>query len=284
MANVAIVTDSSCCLPPSMLKEYQISVAPTYVVINGKAFRDGLDISTAEFWQHFRTSKELPTTSAASPGDFLKIFASFGQNIDSILCVTLSQRLSATYTAALQAKEMLSAEKPGLKIDIFDSKTSVGALGFIAIEAARAAMAHKSLAEVKDVAQRIGTKAKYFIVLESPKYIVRIGRAPNTPPPPPEQLKFCPIMGVVKNEGLVDMLGREPDMKTAVERASSMIADYANNGPLHVMLHYSESVQEIKWLEEIIKDRYNCAEVYVSQFSPVVVTALGPSVGIAFYT
>ena len=74
-------------------------------------------------------------------------------------------------------------------------------------------------------------------------------------------------------------------MVDAQRKAVNMIKEYADTQrPLHVMLHYSENGKEVSDLEQMVTSEYNCSEVYVSEFSPVVVTALGPSVGLAFYS
>ena len=63
------------------------------------------------------------------------------------------------------------------------------------------------------------------------------------------------------------------------------MASYADTSkPWHAMLHYSRDKNEIKELEKQIRARYNCAELYTSEFSPVVAAAPAPSGGIAFYS
>jgi len=122
MRKVSIVTDSSSCLPQKIINDYGISVAPNCVVIGEKAYRDQLDITTAEFWKKFRESDETPKTSAVSPGDFMSIFTELSNNTDNIACVVLSQKLSATYSAAVQAKEVIKEERPNINIEIVDTR------------------------------------------------------------------------------------------------------------------------------------------------------------------
>ena len=49
MSKVGIVTDSTNCLPPELIKKYGVRVVPVCMVINGKVYRDLIDISLAEF-------------------------------------------------------------------------------------------------------------------------------------------------------------------------------------------------------------------------------------------
>jgi DegV family protein with EDD domain len=188
-------------------------------------------------------------------------------------------------STAVQAKEMARAKFSNLKIEIVDSKTSIGALSYIALEAARIAEAGASLAQVVEGARQIIPRAKYLIVLETAKYIMRIGRGPEEAKKLVEQANFNPIMGVLRDTGTVDMLGKELTMMGAQGKAVAMIQDYADvKKPLHAMLHYSRDKAEVSELEKMIRRKYNCEELYLNEFSPVVVAALGPSVGIAFYS
>jgi DegV family protein with EDD domain len=180
---------------------------------------------------------------------------------------------------------MARAKFPKFKIEIIDSKTSIGALSYVVLEAARIAQSGAALSEVVEGARQIIPRAKYLIVLETAKYILRIGRGPEEAKKLAEQANFNPIMGVVRDTGTVDMLGKELTMTNAQRKAVDMIQDYADvKKPLHVILHYSRDKSETNELEKMIRRKYNCEELYLSEFSPVVVAALGPSVRIAFYS
>ena len=179
MSRVGIVTDSTNCLPEELIKEYDIRVVSVGFSFDGKAYRDK-DITNDEFWRLFHEAKGMPTTSAASMGDFASVFTELGKSSDNIVCVVVSKALSATHEAATQARDMVKAEQPGLNIEIIDSKTSAGALGFIVLEASRAARAGKSLAEVVQIAQDMIPRVKFFVALDTLKYLIKGGRAPKT--------------------------------------------------------------------------------------------------------
>ena len=280
MTQVGIVVDSSSCFPLDLAKEYGLIIAPNWVIIDKIGFRDQVDISTAEFWKKFDSAKTSITTSIVSPGDFVNIFRKLAQSTDSIACFTLSPKLSGTMNSAVQAKEMVLAEVPGLKIEIIDSKSSIGALSYTALEAARTARAGGDMKAVVKRAQEIIPRTKYLLVLETAKYIMRIGRGPEEAKKLAEQANFNPIMGVVRDTGMVDMLGKEATLADAQRKAVDLMASYADTSkPWHVMLHYSRDKNEIKELEKQIRAKYNCAELYTSEFSPVVVAALDPPWG-----
>jgi len=49
MARIAVVTDSVACVPQELVEKYNIHVVPFHVVWAGQDYRDGVDLSPAEF-------------------------------------------------------------------------------------------------------------------------------------------------------------------------------------------------------------------------------------------
>ncbi len=284
MSKVGIVTDSTSCLPNELIKEYGILMAPVHLVIEGKDYRDQVDITPSEFWRIFKSLKELPTTAAAGPGDWINAITEMAKSTDNIVCITLSKKLSATHEGAVQARDIMKSEHPNINIEVIDSETATGALGFVVLEAARAAHAGKSLAEVVQVAQDTLTRVKFFMSPDTLKYLIRIGRAPKTAVIG-DLLQVKPIIGMVKRTGLVESLGKTRGKRKAMAKMVEMIADYIDTTkPVHIIVHYSERIEDVEELKEMVTSRYNCSEVYVSEFTPVMAAAMGPVVALAFYS
>lgn len=283
MANVGIVTDSTSCLPPELVKEYGIRIVPVGLVIDGKSYRD-TDLTNDEFWRLFYAAKDLPTTSAASPGDFAEVFSELAASTDSIACILLSKALSATYEAAVQAREIVKSEHPNLKIELVDSKTATGALGFIVLEAARAAKAGRSLAEVVETAQAMVPRAKFLVEMSTLKYLIKIGRAPKTAVIG-DILQLKPIIGMVSCTGLVESLGRARTKRKAMLKMVDMVQKYIDvNKPVHMMVHYTDGIADGKELRDLVASRFKHAEIYLTPYTPVMASATGPVVALSFYS
>lgn len=284
MAKVGIVTDSINCLPDEIIKEYDIRVAPYHLIINGKDYRDKIDITPAEFWKMFKDLKELPTTGTPSPGEYVEIFSELAKSTDSILCIVISMALSAANKSAEVARDIVLKEHPKLTIDIFDSKNAVGAQGFVVLEAARAAQAGESLKDVIKVAQDLVPRVKYIAALHTLKYLIKGGRAPKTAIIG-EFLSVKPIIGIVKDPGLVDSLGKERGKRKAMLKLVEIVSDHADTSkPLHVMVNYTDNLADGFELKEVVTSRYNCAEVYLTDLTPVMTAHTGPAIGLCFYS
>jgi len=285
MSEVGIVTDSTNCLPPELIKEYGIRVVPVGIVINGKPYRDQIDITPAEFWRIFKDLKEPPSTSAANPQDFVDTFTELGKVTDNIVCILLPKALSATHESAVQAMKIVTEENPRLKIEIIDSKTAAGALGFIVLEAARAAKAGKSLAKVIEVAHNMIPRVKFVAALDTLKYLMKTGRAPKVAGFIGNMMQVKPIIGIVSGTGKVDALGRARGKQKCLLRLVATAKKHLDiKKPLHLMVHYSDNPEEADRLREIITAELNCVEVYTTAYTPVMSCAAGPQVALSFYS
>lgn len=283
MQKVGIVTDSTNCLPPELIQELGIRVVPVGMVINGKVYRDQVDIDLAGFRKLSENLEEQPSTAAGNPADFLAVFQELSETTDKILCILVSKALTATHESAYLAKRMIRQEKPDLRIEVLDSRTSAGALGFIVLEAARAAEAEKDWDQVIEVARGMILRVIYLASLDSLDYLIRIGRAPKSTSLG-EALNVKPIIGFVDDTGLVEVVSRVRGKRKALETLAKLIQRYVDaKGDLHVMVHHMDGAVEAEELKDLITSRYRCVEVYTSEYTPVMLSAVGPMIGLAAY-
>ena len=157
-SDVVVITDSVANLSPEMVTRYGIEIVPIVLLIGGKLYRDGVDISPTEAYKMFLKDPDRFNTSPSSPGHYLEAYSEASKRAKNIFCVTLSSKLSTGYQMALVAKEEAGKELPGIRIEVMDSQNVTASEGFIALAAARAAGAGKSLAEVVKSAEEVKKK------------------------------------------------------------------------------------------------------------------------------
>jgi DegV family protein with EDD domain len=282
--NVRIVTDSTCCLPQEFVDQYEISVLPVGLIIEDKVYRDCIDISLDEICRRIEEGKKQPTTAAVSPGEFVDTFSMLAESSENIVCILVSKVLTATQESAYQAKRQIRAKYPDLNIEIIDSKTSAGALGFIVAEAARVAQQGKTMAEVIEIVRDMISRVMYLATLDTLKYLINIGRAPRSGTIG-EMLNIKPIIGFVDDTGTIDVIARVRGKNQSLLKMIGLIGEYIETKPsIHVMVHYSVSREEGEELKDKINARYKCSELYITPYSPVMVSATGPMTGISFYS
>jgi len=284
MSKVRIVTDSTNCLPAELIKEYDIRVIPYHLIMDGRDYIDQIDITAAEFWQRFSSLKEIPTTGIPGPGEMADVYTELAKSADSIVSIHVSKAISAIYESFQAARETTLEKHPNLNIEPIDSKCAAGALGFIVLEAARAAQAGKSLSEVVRIAQEMVPRVKWLCVLDTLKYLIKGGRAPKTAYIG-EMLQIKPIIGFVTDSGKVDSLGKERGKKKAMLKMVDMVKDYVDaSKPLHIIAHYTDRIEDGNELRDMVTSRYNCVEVYITDLTPVMTAHTGPAVALSVYS
>ncbi|MEW6141852.1 MAG: DegV family protein [Chloroflexota bacterium] len=279
---VTVVTDSTSCLPDELLERYSIRVIPLHLLLNGRDLRDRIDISPKEVYQLLAEGGKPPTTSAINPGEFAQVFSELAAASRAVLYVSVSQALSATYECAQRAAEMVRSDNPGAQVEVVDSRTSCGAMGFVALEAARRAAGGGTLKEVVQEAEALVPRVKYMCIRETLRYLMRMGRASATAT---ESLDVRQITGLDMETGRVQLLRKLNQDEDRVKALGEMVVEMVSERQMvHAIVHFSNNRDEGERLKRLISRHLKCAELYMSEYSPLVTCASGPLLGVGFYS
>ena len=283
MAKVGIITDTTNCLPPELIRELEIRIAPMTYTMEGKTYRDGVDITRDDFYKIFKNLTQPTYTTGVTIKDFLEAFRKTGETTSDILAIVISGGLSATYKAALSAKELMQSEAPGIKIEVLDSRTVLGALGFIVLEAARGAKAGMDLNQVLEIAKNMMPRVRWMFMVESLKYLIKCGRAPKVGGWVGEMLNVKPILGMSGPAGVVQPIERIRGRDKAIVRMIELAKKDIGEKPAHLIIHFAEMAEEGEKLKKLIFPQINSVEVYVSEFTPIMMLSTGPVLGLSYY-
>ncbi len=278
---VAVITDSVACLNRELAEKYQIGIIPINFFTGGKIYRDWVDITPSETYKLFLADPDSFNSSSASPAECLQAFRQASQNAPNILCITLSIKLSTLYNAALDAAELARTELPGTTIEVMDSGSATPSEGMIALAAARAAAEGKDLPEVIQAAEKVKAKVGAIVLLDTIRHVYRSGRIPKIASLLGSALNIRPILTV---SGVVHFSGMVRSRKQGIERILQMMRDRVGNRPVHVAVTHAFALDEAEKLMKRVSAEFNCIEVWLSEFSPVMGYACGTgTVGVAYY-
>jgi len=282
MQKVAIVTDTIACLPPEMVEQYQLRILPINLYFGDKVYKDGVDMTPTEAYELFLKDPEHFATSAPSPTVCLEAYREASKRTTNILCVTVSSKLSMLYDSARLAKEQAKEELPGTTIEILDSGTATAAEGFVALAAARAAEEGKNLTEVVKAAEEMRDKVNVVVLLDTIRYVYRSGRIPKVAARAGSVLNIKPIFTI---SGVVRFMGVVRSKESGVERLLKTMRDKVGLSPVHVAVMHAYALEEAERLKERIASEFNCSELWLSEFSPVMGYACGTgTLAVAFYS
>jgi DegV family protein with EDD domain len=284
LQRVAIVTDTTACLLPEHVKEYGIVVVPVALIFEDRVYRDGIDISPADFYELLRQSRKLPTTSGSSPDPYLEAYEKASKKAESIVCITEPSGFSAMFNSARLAMEMARTTLGGVAIEVIECATAAAGLGLVTLAAARAAASGKALKEVIDITKYIMFRVSLFAMLDTLHYLVKGGRVPQAAALVNSVLQIKPVFTLNRGEAHTVALSRT--VEGAMKHILRMMEQKAVRGqPLHVVVMHANAIDRALELRNRISAQFECSELFITEFTPVMGVHTGPGlVGVAFYS
>ncbi len=173
MSKIAIVTDSTSTITPSLAKEMGVFVAPIQVSIDDKVYEDMIDCFPDDVVEALKSHKEIKT-SQPNIGYVENLFHQLkAEKYDHIIVISVSSVLSGTYqTFRLCA---VNAEVEALST-IIDTFTICGACKQAVIVAKRMADEGKSVEEIVNIINVIAKDSKTYILPDNLEQLIHGGR------------------------------------------------------------------------------------------------------------
>jgi DegV family protein with EDD domain len=170
---IRVVTDSTADLPSHVAAAAEIVVVPCQVIFGTTAYREGVDISTSEFYERLVSAETLPTTSQPPVGDFVRTYAQLvEEGASAIVSVHLASAYSGVYSTAVMAAQEIRA----IEIEVIDSGTTSLGLGLVALEAAEQCTTGRPLREVAESVRAATARIRLLALLDTLHYIRAGGR------------------------------------------------------------------------------------------------------------
>ena len=277
-----IVTDSGTDvgLSPDEMASLNIHVVPLVVTLDGKSYREGVDIQPGEFYRLLAATDSLPITSQPSAGEFAETYRRLAATDPDILSIHISSGLSGTVNAARAGAELV----PEANVTVIDTKTLSAAAGWQAEAAARAAKAGWLKEWILGLIARIGQASDSAYTLKELKYLIHGGRISHMKGLIASVLHIKPMIGVEKEGGTYVQLGQARSFKRAVRGLADLIAKHhAPGSALRVQVLHAYNPEGATMLREQVDQRFDCTWLPMGPMSLVLGAHTGPSmVGVAY--
>jgi DegV family protein with EDD domain len=266
---VKIVTDSVADIPPEIVQELGISIIPVLVRFGEDTYRDGIDMTTDQFYARLVSSKVMPTTSVPSLDMFARTYARLAEETDEILVIMLSAKLSGLYNAALQSAALIEGK---CRIVVVDSRQAVMAQGFIVIKAARAARDGASLDEILGIVDQNLSRVEMHAAFDTLEYLQRGGRIGRAQAFLGSMLRVNPI--ITLKDGVVEPAGRARSRSKAIDHLYEFAAGYSHIEELAV--EGAACPDDVERMIERLSAIFPRERILRSRTTPVIGTHTGP--------
>lgn len=273
---LGIVTDSTSDLPQYLIDEHEIEVVPAVLVIDGRPYIDGIDISREEYYTRLPEMKQSPTTASPSTGDFVRRFQKlFDAGCDHILSIHAAVELTTIVDVARMAAHDFRE-----RITVLDSGSLSLGLGFQVLAAIQARLDNLSLDGILEAIRSTRKRSKVIAALDTMEYLRRSGRVPGTVAALGGLLRIKPIVELL--DGEVKPLGAVRTTRQAGEHIYNALREL---GPLErlAILHTNAEHRARQLLDELMETISQSIprDILMVNVTTVIGTHVGPN-GLGF--
>lgn len=282
---VKIVTDSVSQFPQVLAQELDVGIVPFPIIIDGKSFRDGIDIQPEELYHRMRSEEIFPTTSHPSPGEYAAaIRKPLEAGAEAVVFIGMIASLSGAFASAQEGAEIVQKEFPDRRVIAIDSGIVTLAQGFLVLEAAKAAQAGADLETVLKLIEENKPRVGFFATLQTLEYLARGGRIGRAAHLAGTVLRIKPIL-TVGQDGVVGPVGQALGLSMAYRQVISHVEKAVGHPSyLRIGIMQADAPREATELERLARERLAPDEIIPSTFTPVMAAHTGPGLfGIAYH-
>ncbi|MGO4939730.1 DegV family protein [Fundicoccus sp. Sow4_D5] len=275
---IKIMADSTCDLSQEILEQYNIGIAPLKIDINGKTYRDKIDLSSDEFFEFLPTLSQLPTTAMPSPEAYLNIVDdAMAEGYTEFLCICMSSGTSGSYQSAVLAKNMFEEQYPdsNVKIHVVDSASMSHGSGWLILKSAQLLEEGFTFEALIDFNETHKKRVKHLLCVDDLKNLIKSGRISNTGAFVGSILQVKPIMSMKQGKGAIvaKVRGLNKALKYYVDEFISRNQADMNN---FIIIGYSSNVEIAQQLKERLETQANFKGIiHIMQMGVAVGTHVG---------
>lgn len=275
---IKIITDSTSDIDVSYAKELNIDIVPLKVIIDGKEYKDRVDLQPDQFYSLLEKSEVLPTTSQPSPQEFLNYYEEAKEKGDSIIVMTLSGTISGTYQSANIAKDLAEYEN----IYVIDSLNATQALRLLVLKAIALREEGKDAETIFNELQAYKERVRIVAFVDTLEYLCKGGRMSKTVAAAGTLLKVKPIIGL--RDGKLEMFSKA---RGAVKATAKIIELIHEDGEIDfnepICIGYTGSDEGLEKFEQALRDEFKFEDVLHGFVGPVIGTHAGPGARLIAY-
>lgn len=274
---IGFVSDSPSDLPADLASQHGVIVIPAVLVMEGRDYIDGQDITREEFYERLPALKTPPSTAAPSPVSFQKAYQTLlSQGCEHIISLHTSERLTAIANIARQAASEFAGQ-----ITVLDSASLTLGVGFQVLAGVEAAEEGLPLPEVLAAIESTRQRVRVAAALDTMDYLRRSGRVPAAITAIGGLLSIKPVVEIHKGQIKFIQAARTTQQATAALQGFLL-----GLGPLErlTLLHTNAEPRARALLASLMQSQARLSlprEIGITNVTSVIGTHVGPD-GLGF--
>ena len=270
-ANTAIVLDSTADFPDAAEHFPNWRVVPLYVNFGTDSFRDGVELTSEQFYERLRTSTQTPTTSQPTPADFLACYTELA-GYERILSLHLAANLSGTF----QSAGIAAAELGDGRVRTIDTETASAGITLLALAIQLRLERGTTDEEVDELVARYTKEHGMLFTVDTLEFLARGGRIGRAKAFAGELLHVKPILAI--RHGEVIPVKRVRGARKAFQEFVDALKSETKDEPgLRVGIAHATAPERAVELTKMVRDLRPQAEIDIeTSLGAVLGTHAGP--------
>lgn len=281
MKEVVITADSTCDLPPQLIKKNNIIIFPLSVLLGDKSYKDGVDAFPADIYSYVERNGILPKTAAVTPSQYYEVFEKANAQGKSVVHIGLSSAISSSYqNACIAAAEFDS-------VYCIDSKSLCTAMGLLVLKACD--FREKGF-DAKKIYNRVNSlvpKVSTTFVLESLEYLHKGGRCSAATKFSANVLGIKPSIAVDSTTGKLDVAKKYRGKMDTVYKQyiNDCLKDINKIDTSRIVIANSGGINPeiLSFAKGVVEGRANFGEVILADAMCTISSHCGPKTLAVFY-
>ncbi len=276
---IAFVSDTACDLPDELVVQYDIGLVPTQLIVDERAYRDRLELTSAEFFVRLRAGLDA-TTSQPTPQAFSDGYADAARAADHVIAVVVSKALSGTCANAEAAARRFN----GSRVTVVNSRSASLGEGMLVLRGVELAAAGWAPETIARELERVRGQSGGFFTVDNFDRLVRSGRVGRGRAWLGTKLNLKPVMAVTR-EGAIEPAARVRGAGAARRRILDLIdrALAARPRELRLGVVHGDIPDFATALRAELVARYQPKQCVVAPITPVIAAHAGVGAWGVFY-
>jgi DegV family protein with EDD domain len=279
---IGIVTDSTADVPQHLQRALNITVIPVSIIIDGKHYRDGVDMQVKDFYRNFNQYTKLHS-EAASYEDYALEYKKLTYEYDELLCIHCSSQLSATHQNAVAVHKDFQGSHD-CRVAIVDSQQCSMGIGIPVMAAARMAQQGADFDAIKDQVDLMLRNMSTFFGVPSLKYLRKGKKISGLKSLVGMAMKVKPVLSIEDGQTKVKtkLFGEQKNM--ILEMLDMIREDIAGRPITLAIMQTAAEASIVSRLREVFESEFDCLDIYDAYVSPSIGLNTGPAVtGVIYY-
>ena len=283
MAKIIVSADSTCDLGEELKARYDVNYYPLHVILEGKSYNDGVDITPDDIYAKYRESHVLPTTAAVNVDEYLQYFKDLSKDGDEVIHVNLGSGLSSSY----QNARLAAAELEG--VYVIDGQNLSTGMGLVVLEVAKRVQAGMAAPQIVAEVEALREKCHASFILENLEFLYKGGRCSAVAAFGANLLKLKPQIKVDNTCGKMDAAKKYRGAfgKCLAEYIADELKDRTDIETDRIFITHS-GMTDPSLLDQavaLVKEYQNPDEVCITRASCTISSHCGPdTIGVLYRT